>query len=254
MLHCYFDDSGTHGDAPVAVWGGIAGATGYFIKLDHAWRKLLAEPLPGKPPIKAFSLADCFWSVGEFQDYKPAERDAVRFLFRQAIIDSGMKPFCYGIDVKAWQSLAIGKINSDYDVSAAAMAFAGCAEAARKISVMMNKMSPMACVFDKGQRKPELDFLISKADEAAVLEGVSVTYTYAAVADVTGLQAADTIATEHYWYGKALLDGDGKKDQISPHLLSFVQKVKTRAYYLFRPQLVQMKREITKAAKKNRQL
>ena len=101
--------------------------------------------------------------------------------------------------------------------------------------------SQMACVFDKGQRCPENLGLLDDAEKRAEAEGIPVTYTFAKVEDVTGLQAADTIATEHYWYGLSVLDGD--ETAVSAHLMSLISRVKTRAYILQRPQILELRKE-----------
>lgn len=241
MLHCYFDDSGTHGGSRIAVWGGLVGASGHFFDLDRRWRELLAEPLPGKPRLAKFGLGDCRWGHGEFEGYKPAERDRVRYLFRQAILDSGMHPFSFAVDVGAWDAIVTGEMRSAYACGADGVAFSGCADLAIKLSGMMPEKSQMACVFDRGQRKSELLSLLNDAEQRAEIAGTSITYNFARVVDVTGLQAADTIATEHYWYGLNVLDG--KEDERSPHLMSLITRVKTRAYILERPQIIKLRRE-----------
>lgn len=250
MLHCYFDDSGTHADSRLAVWAGLAGATGHFFQLDQRWRELLAEPLPGKPRLEKFSLSDCRWGEGEFRHYKPAERDRVRYLFRQAILDSGMHPFSFAVDVAAWDKLVTGKMREAYACGADGVAFSGCADLAIKLTEKMPLKSQMACVFDKGQRKPELISLLDDAEQRAEAQDLSVTYTFARVVDVTGLQAADTIATEHYWHGLNVLDG--KEDELSPHLTSLITRVKTRAYILERPQILRLRREFRASIRDDR--
>ena len=241
MLHCYFDDSGTHAGSRLAVWGGLAGASGHFFELDAAWRKLLLNPLPGKPSIKKFSLYDCRWGEGEFAAYKPAERDRVRYLFRQAILDSGMHPFAFSVDVKAWDEIVTGDMRAAYACGAAGVAFSGCADIAIRLTAKMPTKSQMACVFDKGQRKPETLSLLEDAEQRAAAASVPITFTFAAVMDVTGLQAADTIATEHYWYGLNVLDG--REQERSAHLMSLITRRRTRGYILQRPQILGLRRE-----------
>lgn len=241
MLHCYFDDSGTHDGSRLAVWGGLAGATGHFLELDAAWRRLLAEPLPGKAPLKKFALADCRAGEGEFANYKPAERDRIRYLFRQVILDSGMHPFSFAVDAKAWDDIVTGEMRDAYKCGASGVAFSGCADLAIKLTGKMPISSQMACVFDKGQRRPEMLDLLKDAETRAANASVSVTFTFAPVADVSGLQAADTIATEHYWYGLNVLAG--KEEERSPHLMSLITRVKTRAYILQRPEILSLRRE-----------
>ncbi len=240
MLHCYFDDSGTHADSNLMVWGGLAGASGHFFKLDAAWRALLAEPLPGKPPISKFGVGDCRWAEGDFQYYTPPERDRVRNLFRNVILQSGMKPFSFAVDRDAWDQIVQGDMRDAYACGAGGVAFSGCADIALNIAAK-SPGSQMACVFDRGQNNLETQGLIADAEVRAERDCIPITFTFAAVKDVSGLQAADTIATEHYWYGMDL-----KKDPdapLPPHLKHLVTKVKTRAFVLERPQILQLRKQ-----------
>ncbi|GAC1403482.1 MAG: hypothetical protein NVSMB69_00060 [Novosphingobium sp.] len=247
MLHCFFDDSGTHGGSRIAVWGGLVGVSGHFFELGRRWRELLAEPLPDKPRLSKFGLGDCRWGLGEFQSYKPAERDRVRYLFRQAILDSGMRPFSFAVDVQAWNKIVTGDMREAYACGADGVAFSGCTDLAITLSSMMPEKSQMACVFDKGQRKSELQSLLADAEGRAAMAGTPIVYTFAPVSEVTGLQAADTIATEHYWYGLNVLDG--KDEERSLHLMSLISRVKTRAYILQRPQILSLRRSFRSSQK-----
>lgn len=249
MLHCYFDDSGTHSSSRIAVWAGVAGASGHFFDLDKRWKALLAEPLPGKRALSKFGLADCRGAHGEFAGYSLGERDRVRYLFREAIIKSGMKPFSFAVDRKSWDSLVTGEMRKHYACGAAGVAFSGCADTALLIASKMPQ-SRMACVFDNGQRNAETLSLIVDAERRAEQQAVSITYTFAKVAEVTGLQAADMIATEHYWYGIECLDASGGQEPvIPPHLKNLVTQVRTRAYMLQRPQILQLRREFRASLK-----
>src|SRR6266700_8112837 len=82
VLEGYFDDSGTHGDSRVVVWGGFVGTIDQWTALDARWRNKLDKPLPGKPKLKKFGLADCRWGVNEFEVYSLPERDLVQAEFR----------------------------------------------------------------------------------------------------------------------------------------------------------------------------
>ncbi len=105
MLDCYFDDSGTHPGADVLVWGGIMGTAEQISDLADSWRKLLRAPLPSKPPLKQFHLSHCASANGEFVNYTPGERDAVRYQFRKAISDSEMEAIAFAVSVRDWDEL-----------------------------------------------------------------------------------------------------------------------------------------------------
>jgi hypothetical protein len=80
MLQCYFDDSGTHDGSRFVVWGGIMGTEERYEALDEPWRKRLAVPLPGKPPLRQFHLAHCKLGIKEFETYSFPEREHLRNL------------------------------------------------------------------------------------------------------------------------------------------------------------------------------
>ena len=90
MVRAYFDDSGTHGGSDVVVMGGLIGTEVQWAGFEQQWRARLAEPLPGKPPLRRFHMTDCHNRRDEFKDYSEAERDAVIHGFRQVIIESGV--------------------------------------------------------------------------------------------------------------------------------------------------------------------
>ena len=108
VLEFYLDDSGTHGEAPVVIWGGVVGTVEQFEFLEEKWNALLENPLPGKPPLEKFHLTECRGCRGEFEGYSRAESDRVQYLFRQIIIESGLMPVAYGTDTDAWNKLVVG--------------------------------------------------------------------------------------------------------------------------------------------------
>ena len=250
MLHCFFDDSGTHAQSDFAVWGGVVGATGHFLKLERAWRRLLAEPLPGKAPITNFGVGHCRWGEGDFARYSPAERDLVRNLFRSTILESGMAPVCFGVDRKAWDQIVTGKMRNEYATGASGVALSACADIAIRLASGMPE-SQMVCVFDQGQRNSEAESLLDDARQRVDAAGLRVQFTFAAVGDVVGLQAADTIATEHYWYGRELKTDPNAP--LPPHLKHLVSTVKTRAYFLERPQILKLRKNYRSFAQRRGQ-
>src|SRR4051794_36222543 len=93
----YFDDSGTHGSSEVVVWGGLMGTESQWLKFELKWKAKLAEPLPGKPPLKRFHMAECDAGDGEFIGYNRGELDAVTHDFRQIILDAGVYGYAAGV-------------------------------------------------------------------------------------------------------------------------------------------------------------
>src|ERR1700722_10252329 len=110
MLRAYFDDSGTHSDSDITVMGGLIGTVDQWEKFEHDWSPKLAEPLPGKPPLKMFHLSHCNAGRGEFSNYGNAEQDAVTHDFRKIIIDAKRTSTASAVDRKAWDELVVGQV------------------------------------------------------------------------------------------------------------------------------------------------
>ncbi len=145
LLQCYFDDSGTHDASEFVVWGGVLGGVEQIVDLDAKWLRLLSEPLPGKPAIKNFHLSHCVMGLGDFEAYNfeaynHAERDRVRYLFREAILDSRLMPVAFGVDVLAWDKYIQGDLR-DHLGDAERGAYGMCLKAACDIAVDHQKKS-----------------------------------------------------------------------------------------------------------------
>ncbi len=236
MLRAYFDDSGTHSDSEVVVWAGVFGTIDEFERLENAWFAKLRKPLPGKPRLSKFSCRDCARGRGEFFGYEQGARDLLRNEMRQIIADAGIRPCAYSIPIKLYNEVLRGRVRRAYGPPDG-IAFAACADHALKVAAANGL--PMAAVFDKGQKSEYLDFLLNDAKMRANRRNVSIEYSYMAVADSAGLQAADIIATEHYWYSANLNEDQGT--QPTPHFKSLIEKNHPVGYWLARPELEEMR-------------
>jgi len=236
MLKAFFDDSGTHGNSEVVVWAGVFGTVDEFDRLESAWLSKLEKPLSNRPKLAKFSCRDCARGDGEFFGYGQGERDLLRNEMRQIIADSGVRPCAYAVPIGLYNEVLRGRIRRAYGPPDG-IAFAACADHSLKVAAA-NSL-PMAAVFDKGQKSPYLDNLLADAENRAEKRDVPVSYTYMAVADSAGLQAADTIATEHYWYSLELLHDE--KAEMSAHFKSLVKKNEPVGYWLLRPELEEMR-------------
>jgi hypothetical protein len=243
MLSAYFDDSGTHGDSKFVVWAGVIGTDAEFDVLDAAWSAKLDKPFPGKPPLSKFSVGDCRWADGEFRDYKPAERDALRYEMREIIQNSGVRPVAYTVPVGTYNKIIRGRVRRAYGPPDG-IAFAACADQAFRVAEA-NKL-PLTCTFDKGQRRPWLNFLLEDADRRATDRGVKIGYAFGAVADHCGLQAADTIATEHYWYALEAGPVAGPLATMDPHFVSLIKMTKPTGYVFLEHDMVNLRDEFRK--------
>jgi hypothetical protein len=244
-LEAYFDDSGTDARSEVVVWAGVIGPVSHFDKLDAAWGEMLREPLPGKPSLKKFGAADCRHASNEFEYYRPAERDALRYRVREIIQSSGLDAIAYAIQKKLYDSVIRGRVRRDYG-EPSGIAFASCADMALQVSQKLGNV-PLNCIFDAGQQKmdPALDLYVRDAEKRARLNGIPVSYGFAPVAGSFGLQAADTIATEHFWYAVESLDQPYPAPK--PHFLSLLNMVEPVGWTMTEHELQAIRRSYYKA-------
>ncbi len=78
MLGVFLDDSGTHSTSRVVVMGGLLGDDAQWDAFASAWEARLAQPLPGKAPLKQFHLSHCRAGQGEFSRYKGCVPELMR--------------------------------------------------------------------------------------------------------------------------------------------------------------------------------
>lgn len=220
MLQCYLDDSGTHADSDVLVWGAAIGTPDAWMGFDEKWEKLLSAPLPGKAALTKFSLSKCAAPDGEFASYKIGERDLIRNLFREVIASSAIFPIAFGVAKKEYEKTFSKQMRQDYSEDTEIRAFIPAVARCIDYAVFKNEKQ-VALVFDQGREKYVLDGLKKLLDDPKYGDRVT-SYAFAKVADFNPLQAADTIATEHYWNCKAILTGN---DQ-SPHMKHFIKTMR----------------------------
>lgn len=230
-LKGYFDDSGTHDQSDVVVVGGLIGTVAQWERFEKAWAAKLAEPLPGKPPIKMFHLSHCAATDGEFKTYSRAESDAVIHDFRQIIIDAKLTSTASAVDRKAWDDLVVGPyrqvLGEAVDICAE-----NCVAETIRIANPHPEGDKIAFVFDRGIWTQRLKDI---TDEYTFPMGRPriVSVNFLAVADVLGLQGADIVATESYWHALLVLrDGYGAPPRA--HLRHFLENMLSEALILDR--------------------
>jgi hypothetical protein len=195
----YFDDSGTHSDSSLVVWGGLLGTEKRWTEFDVAWRALLREPLPEKRPLKRFHLYDCKNGTREFQDYSRAERDRVTHLFRRVIIEANLFHVSMSICKEPWDELIVGNYRVRLG-DAESAAFSACIGQARDIVKQAALVDgQLKLVFDKGRHGPTLAELSQRIVDFKRQPPEIVEIGFDDVTSSSALQAADVIATESYW-------------------------------------------------------
>jgi hypothetical protein len=219
LLKAYFDDSGTHDNSRIVVWGGLFGPASELDALDLKWRELLRAPMEGKTPLKKFRLSSCMRGWGQFERYNQAERDYVSRKFRDLIAEVDVAPVAYIVFVDDWNA-ALSRAEKPYLGDAQNMAFRGCLDAATRAAAGKDGQH-IACFFDKGQEASGINAVLAAWEITNPEFRESVSVTFSPVSALTGLQAADTVAYEAYQYGLHLLNP--AKTPLPPHFHDFAK-------------------------------
>ena len=208
MLKLYLDDSGTHADSPVVGVGGLIGTEAQWDWFDKAWKAILAEPFPDKPPLKVWSSYDCRWGKGEYADYNEAERDRLTFRFREVITNSGVYSASNMIDGIAWNQIAVSQFG-DQIASAEGTALFNLLDRIRNWVSRHPEGPAMAIYYDAGRRHdPQINRLFVLLQDLLLQIPEVASFSFLKVADATPLQGADMIATESYWFARDFLKGE----------------------------------------------
>ncbi len=229
MLKCFLDDSGTHADSSVVVWGGVIGLPEEISKLDAAWRARLQDPGINRRPIKSFSSFDCARGMKEFEGYNQAERDHTRYLFRQVLAEAGLSYYACAIPTADWDDVMQGEAREFFG-SASFHALNACLSFSLSAGFSY-RQKEIAVVLDKGAMVPGL---VQHMDKAAILVPSSskiVETSFLSVNDFPALQAADMVATEYYWGMKEFMKtGEVKPDA---HFRSLIQSGRSSKFDWF---------------------
>jgi hypothetical protein len=212
MLECYLDDSGTHDDSLVVVWGGVVGHQHYLDKLSLAWRKQLQEPCEGRPPIRKFSSSKLMAGRGEFEGYSEAERDLTRRNFRQIVVDCELTVVAFGASVRDWEQI-MHKIVGMPTLTAEQAVFG---QAVKEVlQCAAERQDPVTLKFDQGRSSQELETAIGAVMDRTEYSNLLTNYEFSSVEVVPALQAADLVAHESYRHFVDHLKD--KNARLSPH-------------------------------------
>jgi hypothetical protein len=237
MLRAYFDDSGTHTDAPVITVGGVIGTDDQWQKFSEMWAALLRNPIDNKRPIKAFSLWDCQNAQNEFRGYSRAESDFLTGQVRQIIKSSGIIGYAAGIDKSAWDELVTADRRQNMG-PAETFCLTRCVRDTLKASkIHFGREAEIAIVYDLG-RKHRIPSRIENFDWSRGIDGPKVvSFTWDQVAKVWPLQAADMIATESYWFAKERLKNSTAEPRT--HFLDYVESAAGSGVFMTRQIIIE---------------
>ena len=207
MLEAYFDDSGTHDDSEIVLWAGLFGNRYQWEFFNQLWAKKLADPSPGKPPIKRFHMVDCYNSTGEFAGWRRAATDFLAHELTNVITAAMLRGYAIAISRKDWdQAFPPGQWRNAF----------GDAEGIclRNIYLQLIEQvsrigeSQIALVFDeRPHRTQESRAVFGIFDRYQKQENVSpelVSIAFSSASKLLPLQAADLFAWECYQHALQL--------------------------------------------------
>lgn len=223
MLKAYFDDSGTDARSPITGMGGLVGNLEQWESFEAAWGAKLKNPVPDRPPLKAFHLSHCAAKEGEFSTYKQVECDLLTAELRRIIATSGLISTASVIDRKAWDNLVIGPFR-DVLGSALQPCFVNCIDETIRIAKVHPDGRKIAIVFDRGV---ECDKFKAIADEymRPLADPWIQTITFGRVENIYPLQGADMAATKSFWHAQKWLE-NGDTAQARIHFQEYLRTIR----------------------------
>ncbi len=225
MLHMYLDDAGTHGASLVVGVGGLIGTDVAWQEFDRNWRALLAEPIPGKPPIKKWSSGDCFRGDGEFANYNQADKDLVTRRFRNILVSSDIYAVANMIDKGAWDEIMVPRFGGSMPSAEATALFRAITRILPWVAGQADGPN-IAVFYDQGRNVKESHVakLAKILNDAADQIPQIASFGFLKVADATPLQGADMIATESYWHALSMLTHEGPDAPIRAHFRDYLER------------------------------
>ncbi|MGH7013176.1 MAG: DUF3800 domain-containing protein [Stellaceae bacterium] len=231
VLGAFFDDSGTHTTSPFVVMGGVLGTAEQWDHFERAWTALLANPLPGKPPLRQFHLSPCRAHRGEFELYTRFESDHLEQLFRRIIIDIGFMTFANAVDKVAWDELVTGEIAAQLG-DPLEFCLVKCIDQVIGAIRIRKPNETVDFWFDDGTSKKlgawraVYDLAKEKYPE---ISGIH----FAPVEKVVALQAADTVAFATYQYNQVWAK-TGSSAGAEPQFKDFLDQPTLSSGFVFR--------------------
>jgi hypothetical protein len=224
MLTAYFDDTGTHDTSPVLAIAGLIGNESIWSQFEAAWRDRLSQPLPGKPTLRRFHMADCMARQGEFVGYSDAEADAVTHDFRQIIIGSGVYGYAVGVSRADWDQIVAPTPMLYWFGDAEAFCFRDCVA---KMLAFVHHFSPsdkdLSLVFDNRPHRTTInEYLYKQYQKFPEVHGANLLgVSFLASEEFVPLQGADMFAWEFYTFARHLLAAGGAMPEPRPHARQF---------------------------------
>jgi len=241
MLTAYFDDSGTHDEAEIMVMAGFIGTDEQWSAFDASWKAKLDAPLPDKPPLRRFRMADCEARSGEFSGYSKAEKDAVIHDFREIIIDNKLPGYVIAVERRAWDRLVVGPhavLYGDCEQHCVrrcvsfALDYVRKHESERLLTIVIDDSTARRVARQQAVTDPFQEFYYDHPDFPDYPKIAAVSFSSSTL--TRPLQAADMLAWEDYQQGLAVFRS-GSPAPPRPHLKAFADSGFVQAWLLDAP-------------------
>ena len=172
VLTAYFDDSGTHSDSEIVLWNGLFGDHDQWRRFDDLWAEKLANPSPGKEPLRRFHMADCHQGIDEFLGWLRPAREFLVHELVDIILECGLYSDGAAIPRKDWDALVTGNLRialGDAEGYSLRMAFVRASSWAKEIA----RENEIAFVFDqRKEREREAGIIFQLFDDYAKIDSM----------------------------------------------------------------------------------
>jgi hypothetical protein len=158
---------------------------------------------------------------GEFSDYSRPEADHIRWAFREIIHEANLAGNGWALSTADWEAVVRGRVRKALP-SPELVCAGACVRWVFDVAEEAREDFVTLC-FDKGRldQVPGVAEFIHKVARSETGRATVIDIGFHAIAKTPALQAADTIATEIYWWAKTQYAGS---PSITAHLDSLLNK------------------------------
>jgi hypothetical protein len=196
----YFDESGTHKEAPVTGIAGYLGPVSEWNRVESLWREEL-QPFAHKG-LKTFHMSECRSQAGECARLEKFELQILQTRLSDILENADLKAFGFAVDVPDWDAITTPRFRAVYPKPYDLCFQSVVAEIELWHRYWGEGNESVALVFgvqDEYQGRALTAFQLWKKAQKSLFSGI----THAYPRDVPALQATDMLvnATTAEWRG-----------------------------------------------------